>query len=200
MRGLWLLARAHGLALVATVLVLVGLLLHLMRGQVLQSPGTPEGALVQVWLPTVLSVVAARACYDVGAPVRGTPRTRVVAARWGWLLFVAAAALALARPGTPPPGAWLHQVDPTLPVALVLATTYLLSTRFTFTVVASTGLVEALVLYFAARPALTGSDERLALLWNGAGGWDLAIAAPLLIVCSVVAATAQHAPATMRVE
>lgn len=191
MTGLWLFARAHGVLLVVSVLIPVAVLLESLRDRVILAPGTPEGALVQVWLPMVVAVVAARACYDVVAPVSRTGNPVITATRVGWLCLVGGAALALARPGTPPPGTRLFGIDPTLPVALVVATTYLLSTRFAFTVVASIGLVEALVLYFAARPALTGSDGTPALLWNGAGGWDLAIAVPLVAAGSIVASTLQ---------
>lgn len=182
MRSVWLFWRAQSGPSTVGLLALLWLVLALVGNSVIASPGHPEGALIQVWLPLAASVITARAAYDRLGLLARSGRPNVLIARACWLLIVSGCLVLLAATGTPPEGSLLFAISPALPVCVVAATSIALSRHLGFNAVAIITFVEGMSLYFLATPALRGGRSGVALLWNGALGWGTPIGVGLLFV------------------
>lgn len=197
-RYIWLFWRAQGGPFCIVLLAFVWLVVVSSGNTPISSPGQPEGALIQVWLPLGASVISARASYDRLGVLGRSRRQLVLLAKAGWLSFVSGSLVMLAATERAPKGSHFLEISPALPVCLVIATVFVLSRHLEFSTVAIIAFVEGIILYFLANPALRGSRSNIALLWNGAHGYGTVIGAGVVVLAIAWNVNTVTRPASIR--
>lgn len=186
MRSAILFGRARGLFPLLAILLGTVALVLVLHSRVIWVPGNPEGTLVQTWLPLILSVVAARVCFDASGGLAWPGRPMLHLLEFFWLTGAALMMVALAAPARGPAASSVGEVHAAVAVGTVTSLCYLLSLRLDFAAVASVGCVAALVLILAAGPVLrSGIDPPL--LWVG-GRYEYVVACGLVLLAAALRA------------
>lgn len=180
MRPAILFARARGLFPVLVILFVTAVVVVSLRSRIIWVPGSPEGSLVQTWLPLILSVAAARACFDASGGLAWPSRPALHLLEFFWLAGTGLILVALAAPGRAPADSSLGEIHAAVAVAVVTSTCYLLSLCLDFSAVACVGCVVALILIFAIGPVFHPGAATPGL-WTG-GRYEFQVAGALVLL------------------
>lgn len=160
-------ALSHGTAWVLPATAAMAVLVLALNNKTILLPLTPNGTLIQTAIPIFAGLLAARLPYDALGTLATAGCRPLMIHRLCWLIISSAIILAPAaiHANAHHPGIWpVRALGPSLiTIALALAASTLLSYRATSVAALLTGLA----LFFAARPALTGSTSWLAHCWRG---------------------------------